>query len=158
MVHWKTCLQAPPRPTRFARGVTTLRLPLVRRIFFPTSLGACSQATVHCKLWQKKMQSQTYNKRALNGFMYQCWTRTYCPGTRHHFCFYCSKLETWPNSFMRVLHPEWVTSIWSGMVMIHFIHSQKIYAETDMKLIPYLCNHPLIYKWRHWQPIESVTS
>ena len=30
------------RSTRFARGVTTLRL--ARRIFFPSSLGACSQA------------------------------------------------------------------------------------------------------------------
>ena len=34
------------RPTRFARGVTTLRL--ARRIFFPTSLGACSQAIFKC--------------------------------------------------------------------------------------------------------------
>ena len=32
------------RSTRFARGVTTLRL--ARRIFFPSSLGACSQAII----------------------------------------------------------------------------------------------------------------
>ena len=61
MAYQKQCLQAPPHPTRFARGFT-LRLPLAsltdprshtlcsrnhafyRRIFIPPSLGACSQA------------------------------------------------------------------------------------------------------------------
>ena len=54
----KQCLQAPPRPTRFARGFTLS----IAECFFPPSLGACSQAIKsqspcpHCagEIWKRK--------------------------------------------------------------------------------------------------------
>lgn len=61
-----------------------------------------------------------------------------------HLCKFCTQNElSWSDL---------------GMMLIYFIHSQKICTETDMKFIPYLCHHPLIYIYRHWQPKESVTS
>ena len=97
MTHQKQCLQAPPRPTRFARGFK-LRTPTRSPYFFPPSQEACLQAKFRV-LWITRyavVNDENVDSPSLViSEIPICHADYYCCFRKNYFCVIttCSILE-----------------------------------------------------------------